>query len=104
MIFAWAGNLTTLGNLAIFGQEGDAPMRLEETDPPRNISEIDRSPISANLLAISGHRMRTGRPMKTRKSLNAVTQDHDLKSPKKLFPISQKLIPSQLCLHLIGIH
>ena len=71
LIFAWAGNLTTLGNLAIFGQEGDAPMWLEETDPPRNISEIDRSPISANLLAISGHRMRTGRPMKTRKSLNA---------------------------------
>ena len=104
LIFAWAGNLTTLGNLAIFGQEGDAPMWLEETDPPRNISEIDRSPISANLLAISGHRMRTGRPMKTRKSLNAETQNHDLKSPKKLFPINQKLIPSQLCLHLIGIH
>ena len=104
LIFAWAGNLTTLGNLAIFGQEGDAPMWLEETDPPRNISEIDRSPISANLLAISGHRMRTGRSMKIRKSLNAETQDHDLKSPKKLFPINQKLIPSQLCLHFIGIH
>ena len=104
LIFAWAGNLTTLGNLAIFGQEGDAPMWLEETDPPRNISEIDWSPISANLLAISGHRMRTGRSMKIRKSLNAETQDHDLRSPKKLFPINQKLIPSQLCLHLIGIH
>ena len=104
LIFAWAGNLTTLGNLAIFGQEGHASMWLEQTDPPRNISEIDRSPISANLLAISGHRMRTGRPMKTRKSLNAETQDHDLKSPKKLFPICQKLIPSQLCLHLKGIH
>ena len=104
LIFAWAGNLTTLGNLAIFGQEGDAPMWLEETDPPRNISEIDWSPISANLLAISGHRMRTGRSMKIRKSLNAETQDHDLRSPKKLFPINQKLIPSQLCLHFIGIH
>ena len=97
LIFAWAGNLTTLGNLAIFGQEGDAPMWLEETDPPRNISEIDRSPISANLLAISGHRMQTGRPMKTRKSLSAEWQDHDLQ-PKK------KLIPSRLCLHFIGIH
>ena len=52
----------------------------------------------------SSNQMRTGRLVKTRKSLSAETQDHDLKSPKKLFPINQKLIPSQLCLHFIGIH
>ena len=69
-------------------------------DPPRNISEIDRSPISANLLAISGHRMRTGRPMKTGRSLNTERQDHDLQSPKKTFSYK----PSRSCWHFIEIH
>ena len=61
-------------------------------DPPRNISEIDRSPISANLLAISGHRIKCEQVVRWKLENHSERQDHDLHSP------------SRLSLHFIGIH